>query len=370
MLNRFNTTPRENSIQQLEYVGMYYHTINGKQYWNESACYTLTTNLVDKVEQATNDLHSMCMDYVADTVKSGNYDDNYEFDEFTKQLIEISYKENHPHIYGRFDLGIDVNNNIKMLEYNADTPTSLLEASVVQWNYKEQVFPQWDQFNSIHEKLIERWKYLNIKDKIYFSSLKNGPMEDWGNVHYLLETAVEAGIKTASIDIEEIGWDSVTNQFVDVYDQPISIVFKLYPWEWFRKDKFYQNVLSSLTLFIEPPWKMLLSNKLLAVKLWERYPSHPLLLESYVDNGRYSTNRVVVKPMLGREGQGIYKTYGMDTKGEKGTIVQDEMDIIKFGEIQPVIGSWVIGDESAGIGIREDIGITTNNSQFVPHIFR
>jgi glutathionylspermidine synthase len=36
----------------------------------------------------------------------------------------------------------------------------------------------------------------------------------------------------------------------------------------------------------------------------------------------------------------------------------------------PVIGSWVIGDAAAGIGIREDDGpITRNSSRFVPHYF-
>jgi glutathionylspermidine synthase len=36
----------------------------------------------------------------------------------------------------------------------------------------------------------------------------------------------------------------------------------------------------------------------------------------------------------------------------------------------PVIGSWVIYGESAGIGIREDRQeVTTNSSRFVPHLF-
>ena len=41
-----------------------------------------------------------------------------------------------------------------------------------------------------------------------------------------------------------------------------------------------------------------------------------------------------------------------------------------FDGHHPVIGSWVIANQAAGIGIREDTSpITGNNSRFVPHYF-
>ena len=43
----------------------------------------------------------------------------------------------------------------RLLEYNADTPTALLEASVAQWFWLQDCFPTADQFNSIHERLID-----------------------------------------------------------------------------------------------------------------------------------------------------------------------------------------------------------------------
>jgi glutathionylspermidine synthase len=53
---------------------------------------------------------------------------------------------------------------------------------------------------------------------------------------------------------------------------------------------------------------------------------------------------------------------------------QDLAPVKSFDSQYPVIGSWVIGhppgDVAAGIGVREsDIPITTNLSQFVPHLF-
>jgi len=72
------------------------------------------------------------------------------------------------------------------------------------------------------------------------------------------------------------------------------------------------------------------------------------------------------KPKLGREGQDISRNV---KKNDPHYITQEYFEVQKFDGMTPVIGSWVIGDESAGIGIREDVGITTNNSSFVPHYF-
>lgn len=368
---RFPATPRPNWQQKVHDTGMWYHTIDGQVYWNESARYQLDTELVDKIEAATNELHSMCMQFVADEIAQGDYI-GYGFNDSVKELIEKSWINNHPHIYGRFDLGIDAASNIKMFEYNADTPTSLLEASVIQWNWKEEYAPTYDQFNSIHEKLIAEWQNAGIADPIYFAAMTDAPHEDWGNLHYLLETASLAGLQTASVNLEAVGW-SGTN-FVDVNDNPIYHLFKLYPWEWIVNDPFFNNVKASATTFYEPIWKMLLSNKLLCVKLWEKHPNHPYLLAAYDKTTTlYLPDKPFIqKPKLGREGQGVvpYDRTGLFTTGHKyGDIIQEKFDVVDFNGIQPVIGSWVIGNQSAGIGIREDKGITTNNSQFVPHYF-
>lgn len=74
--------------------------------------------------------------------------------------IVWSWNEEPPAIYGRFDLAYDGIHPPKLLEYNADTPTALLEASVVQWYWLQDVFPKDDQFNSIHEHLVAKWKEL------------------------------------------------------------------------------------------------------------------------------------------------------------------------------------------------------------------
>lgn len=178
-MKRVVMTPRQNWQERVTQVGMDYHTIDGKEYWNESAAYVFTSREVDAIEDATQELHNMCLEYVDKTVKSGNYDPHYNFDNYTKTLIERSWNAKHKSLYGRFDLGMDKRGNIKMFEYNADTPTSLLEASVVQWNWLKEVVEDADQYNSIHEKLIAHWKNWESYH-IHLAAMRESPMEDWG----------------------------------------------------------------------------------------------------------------------------------------------------------------------------------------------
>src|SRR5436853_601162 len=78
---------------------------------------------------------------------------------FVRGAIRKAWDAEPPALYWRFDLAYD-GHDIKMLEYNADTPTALLEASVVQWYWLQARFPKADQFNSLHEQLIAKWKDL------------------------------------------------------------------------------------------------------------------------------------------------------------------------------------------------------------------
>jgi glutathionylspermidine synthase len=142
-------------------------------------------------------------------------------------LIERSFNADEPSILGRFDLAYDGHSPPKMLEYNADTPTALLEASVIQWFWLKDRFPDTDQFNSIHEKLIEGWRELNhsINGVLYFACVKNAP-EDFGTVEYLRDTAHQAGLKTGQLFIEDLGYDSLNSQFVDNDDNTVQRVFR------------------------------------------------------------------------------------------------------------------------------------------------
>jgi glutathionylspermidine synthase len=288
-----------------------------------------------------------------------------------------SWNEDHPAIYGRFDLCFK-NGQIKLLEFNADTPTSLYEAGIVQWFWLQDFDKSKDQFNSIHEKLIDQWRYLKPylhKGQLHFSCLKE-TLEDLTNVEYLRDCAMQAGITTQLIFIDDIGWDSHREIFVDMEGMPIKNLFKLYPWEWLVNEGFGNNILvdKNSIFFIEPAWKMILSNKAILPLLWQLYPNHPHLLAAYF--GKENLTDYVKKPILSREGANINLAVNNNIVlqtdgeyGEEGYIYQDLFALPNFHGNYPVIGSWVIGQQPAGIGIREaDNLITDNLSRFVPHI--
>jgi glutathionylspermidine synthase len=92
-----------------------------------------------------------------------------------------------------------------------DTPTSLLESAVAQWYWLEECFPQHDQFNSLHDRLVERWKQLGSSvTTIYFASSSENE-EDWVCTAYLMDTATQAGYWARHIYIEDIGWHAPEN---------------------------------------------------------------------------------------------------------------------------------------------------------------
>lgn len=377
-MKRIKKSVRPNWEKTVESQGMIYHTADGVPYWDESAYYEFSSREVNVLESATNALHQMCLEAVQHIIDYKRYKELH-IPEVAIPLIEHSWNNETPAIYGRFDLAYNGEGRPKMLEYNADTPTSLLEAAVIQWYWQQDCFKDADQFNSIHERLIAKWKEL--QDYLNPGSLFLAYMdtyEDYMTVSYLQETAVQAGLEAKTLPIEHIGWDSVDNLFVDVDLFSMKNIFKLYPWEWLLKDEFGQHIAKTMenTFWIEPAWKMILSNKGILPILWELNPGHPNLLEAHFEPSKLPWH--VKKPFYSREGANITINTEIEvldstdgTYGEEGYIYQDLALLPKFDDNYPVLGSWVIDGESAGIGIRESKSLITNNlGRFIPHILK
>jgi glutathionylspermidine synthase len=345
-------------------------------YWREDACYQFTTEEVETLETATAELHQLCLKVVDRVIRENRFSD-LRIPESWRDLITTSWEAEHPSLYGRFDLWYDGHSPPKLLEYNADTPTALLEAAVAQWFWFQALWPEEDQFNSLHERLIAEWKTLlrhSTNDVLHLSCLEDVE-EDQQTIGYLADTAYQAGWRVGLLPLSGIGWDQSNRRFVDQMNEPIEVLFKLYPWEWLLKDTFAAHVAFSRTTFVEPVWKLLLSHKGLLPLLWEWFPDHPLLLPAWwtppADEGAY-----VEKPFWSREGanvtivRGAHREGTQGPYGEEGWVYQAYQPLPEFDGWHPVVGSWIVGQEAAGIGIREDRGpITGNCSWFVPHYF-
>jgi len=375
-MRRINCTPRPDWQEKVEGAGLTWHSLD-QPYWNESAYYEFSSDEVDTLEAATNELEKMTLAAAQHVIDNRLYSRMGVPDQAIP-LIESSWEAEPPSLYGRFDLSYDGKHPPKLLEYNADTPTSLLEAAVIQWYWLQDVFPKRDQFNSIHERLVALWKELTPYlpgGRVDFCSLDDA--EDGMTVTYLQDTAQQAGLAASIFPIQEIGWNG--DAFVGPDDQVLSAVFKLYPWEWMVREEFGQHVAKASTIWIEPAWKMLLSNKGILPVLWELYPRHPYLLEAHFESPGLMMSWVK-KPLLGREGANITlhqpgnEIHTDGEYGEEGFIYQELAQQAVFDGMHAVLGSWVIGHEegnaAAGMGIREsDAPIISNTSRFVPHLF-
>ena len=366
--------PRSDWQRKAEEVGFHFHSMDGI-YWDESACYRFSAGEVDTLEAATGELHQRALEAVERIVSRRDYG-RFRIPEPFHALVERSWRDGDKSLYGRFDLSWDGTGPPKMLEYNADTPTALLEASVMQWYWLQDVFPRHDQFNSLHEKLIARWREMRAQlpadGRVYFTCDAEAP-EDQGTLDYLRDTAMQAEVKALALDIADIGWDG--RRFVDLEERPISALFKLYPWEWLTHEPFGQHLLARTAVMIEPAWKMLLSSKAILPVLWEMFPGHPNLLAASFEEGAIAGDHVK-KPLYSREGANVSISAAGGTieapgdYGAEGFVWQAYHALPRFDGAYTVIGSWIVGDEPAGIGIREDASpITRNTSRFVPHYF-
>ena len=376
-MRRTDCSPRVDWQQRVEALGLVWHTVEGLPYWDESACYRFTLAEIETIERASADLYEMFLaagQHVLDHDLLGDFG----IPDFCHEAIHKTWDGEPAALnFGRFDLGFDGSGPPKLFEFNCDTPTSLIEAAVIQWDWKEAVFPERDQYNSLHDKLIAKWRDIAPppgSSALYLAHVADAAGEDSVTTAYLADTARAAGIDTRLIEIKDLGWDKAGRRFVDFDNMPVDAIFHLYPWEWLVNEPFGREVIESLnsTLWIEPIWKMLWSNKAILAVLWELYPGHPNLLEA--SRSPLSGDHVR-KPLLAREGANVTIVKGGATLaetagdyGEEGYVYQRLFDLPGSGDRRPVIGAWIVDGAPAGMGIREDGPITGNTARFVPHI--
>lgn len=374
-MQRITSIPRPDWQKTVESQGFHFHTTDERQpYWDESAHYLFTPAEIEALEKATYALNEMCL-RAAQHVIDRELFDAFQIPPDYRNWLMTSWDRDEITIYGRFDLAFDGSGPPKLLEYNADTPTSLMESAVIQWFWMKDLFPEADQFNSIHERLIEAWRAgAGPMPGPWAFTCVSGTLEDYMTVNYLRDTAIQAGLDTQFIPIEKLGWNWERNCFVDEAQRPIVNCFKLYPWEWMLREQFGPQVLHDNTRWLEPPWKMILSNKAILPVLSELFPGSPYLLK-----GSYEpmTGSYVRKPMLSREGANIQRVINDQVEQETdgpypGPYIYQQLHPIRaFDGNYPVIGSWMVNGYACGIGIREDTSpVTQNTSRFVPHLFR
>lgn len=406
-MKRHIITPRPNWIEKAEEIGFTYHTSGTASedgdgtYWDESIAYEFSVKDVEQIENATLECNNRCLDLVERVVGSDELLAKLGIPGKYYSAIRQSWRNDEPTLYGRFDFAYDGESEPKMLEYNADTPTMVIETALMQWFWLQDVKPGHDQFNSLHEKLLEQFRYIRgrvgLGERFYFAGYEEN-LEEYQTCRYFQDLATQAGLNCDFIDLGDIGWNG--SNFVNLQGAAMRYWFKLYPWEWMMTDEFGEHLAHNSSGIVEPIWKAILSNKGILPLLYEMFPSHPNILPASFNNdlpaddqewyefqanataeelelfgkGELSASSYVVKPMLSREGANIdivesgrvVKRTGGNYTGPR--IYQKKANLYEEGGSFAVIGSWVVGDEAAGMVVRDNPQqIVLDTSKVVPH---
>jgi glutathionylspermidine synthase len=388
-------------------AGFTFADMYGEPYWDESSAYQFSLREIEEdIEDPSTELHGLCREAAAQIVASEELMTRLAIPPEHWDLVADSWRQGEPELYGRFDLAYDGSGPAKLLEYNADTPTSLYETAAFQWTWLEEqiaagVLRQGDdQFNGLHEALVERFEALFATGtQLHFTAIAGAP-EDYATVEALGWAAREAGLGAHYTDLEKIGI-SDEGQFTDDQDRVIGTLFKLYPWEDLLRDPFAAHLKGSGCRFLEPAWKAVVSNKGLLAVLWQMFEGHPNLLPAFFQAdveaalaggapapavaqafGRAApvlARGHVLKPLFSREGASVsILEGGALTEASPDVsyaahpkIVQAYQPLPVFDGFRPVVGAWIVGETCCGIGIREDRSrITQDLSRFKPHFIR
>ena len=373
-----------------------------RSYWREDVFYDFTEDEVDRLTLVTDQLFAACVEAGDVALADERLLDRMRIPRDARDVIRASWDAEPPSVYGRFDLHWDGTGQPRMLEFNADTPTGLVEAAVVQWAWYLETGQGVDQWNQLDDRLIAAWQ-RNLgrwasehghTPHVHLAwTAGDASGEDWMTVAYMADTVKRAGYQATVLTTEQIGLDTGDARFYDPDGNHLDVVFKLYPWEWLVDDAYGPSVLADqrldgATTWIEPVWKMLWSNKGLLAVLWQRYENDPvlsryLLPAFFGDDPRARELEVTGfarKPLFGREGNNVELIAPGGTTieaaggryGAEGWVVQELLTLPDFagpdGPHHPVLGAWVVDGEAAGMGIRESDGLITDDlAYFVPH---
>ncbi len=355
--------------------------------WREDVCYEFSAAQIDLIESVADELHTMIGAAVRYVVENKLYASLGIRGE-TARLLEASWtdywsggrrNERAGGLAGRLTLSYDGRDSIKLLGCNYDTAEGLFAASIIQRNWREALAADANQFNGLHEALVERWEELAAgqpgRSRIHLTCATPDPVRE-GELVYLAATAAEAGIETHLLPLQTIGWDE--RRFLDDDGQPMSWLAKIYPWDGLTEDAFLHRLRAGGMSVLAPLWCWLWSNHGLLAVLSHLYPRHPNLCRAALDES-------VIGPCDGVTARGLF---GLDAASQR--IVEHGMVIVDDGVggdhgavwletphgfredgVHAVLQAWIVGDKCLGMAVRESPDPRVGpEAAMVPHLFR
>ena len=242
--------------------------------------------------------------------------DYLDIPSFFHKTIETSWqnKFDHPFLYGRFDIngGLD-NKEAKIIEFNADTCSTLPETIYWQQTQLKEVTGMKEQFNSLFEdmgSILERIKTKITFEDPYFLASSFGHKEDQLNCNTILDIASKKGFKCYYTDLENVTFSEDEGIFYEIGGeyQPVDVWFKMIPWDWiFNEEPELAKTLASivekkLVFILNPPYTAIWQNKKFLAYITTHFPNK-YIAETYLNQSQLQG--YVEKPIYGRLGENI-----------------------------------------------------------------
>ncbi|WP_297443916.1 glutathionylspermidine synthase family protein [Sulfurimonas sp.] len=387
-------TTKVNAVDDdtLDEIGFSWHTDSDGSKYISDELVTITPQEAEAYYEAANTLYDMYVEAAEYVIKN-----NLFFDlGIPFNLIETIKKswENdvHWHIYSRFDLagGIDAQ-EIKLIEFNADTPTALFETALLQWAIlKSNDMDEESQFNNVYEAISNNFKRLiTLFDdtdtfdanydgwKILFSSVE-GNDEEESTVRLLQQMATDAGFVTSFEFLHNVHFDE--NGIYDSEGNQYEYWFKLYPWEDIAIEE--PELATTLTNIIEnqkaiilnPAYTLLFQSKGMMAILSKLFPDSPYLLQTSFEP--LQGVKQVEKPVFGREGANtkIIEADGTTSLATAGPydnykkVYQEFVEFPKDAKGAKYQAGVFFAYEACGLSFRKGGDILDNMSKFVGHV--
>jgi glutathionylspermidine synthase len=376
----------------LESIGFSWHTDSDNTSYVSNEVVEISEEEATAYYEAANELYDMFCEAGEYVIENNLFHDiNIPFN--VVDMIKQSWEDDvHWHLYGRFDFagGID-GAPIKLIEFNADTPTSLFETAIVQWAMlKKNGLEEASQFNNLYEALKDNFKRLITLDanvekfeeyykdlgwKILFTSI-SGSSEDENTTKLLQHIASEAGFNT---DFEYIDQVNFNDEGIFKGDENFEFWFKLIPWEDIGIDEgelallLTQIMENKKAIIFNPAYTLMFQSKGFMKILWDLYPNHPLLLDTSFEP---LSCKQVEKKCFGREGANtsIINEDGSieeETQGEYDghkSIFQEYVQLPTDDKGNSYQAGVFYAYEACGLGFRKGGKILNNMSKFVGHI--
>lgn len=378
----------------LEEFGFGWHTDSDTTKYIANELVVVSDTEAEAYYEAVNELYDMYTRAAQHVI-----DNNLFFDlGIPFNLIEPIKKswENdvHWHLYGRFDLAGGIGGApIKLIEFNADTPTSLFETAILQWALlKHNGMDEERQFNNVYQAISDNFRRLvtlfdDPEDfekhydgwKILFSSI-SGNIEEEQTVRLLQQMAIDAGFETGFEPLGGVKFDD--EGIYDSSEEPYEYWFKLYPWEDIAIEE--PELATQLTtimqnqkaIILNPAYTLLFQSKGMMKILCDLFPDSPYLLQTSFEPLKGVQH--VEKRMFGREGANvrIIDAAGSTLETNDGPysnfkpIYQEYVEFPKDSQGNSYQAGVFFAYEACGLGFRRGGKILNNMSKFVGHVLR